>query len=275
MRGYQAIAGHARIIPWHSQLTPEVRTLWVLTPGTGGRAERSRVWSRDCFMFHVLANTEHCGNSDPITRQMYHIQKMYCQQTSCSHCLLCDRFLWHFADIDTADIRHHSHLEKIPPEGRDKNKDISILNRYSSDYHIMWWWVSNWYSGWGSKFTIIVFPCYILLIWIILVGSGQNFTTCKEEVPAVNVKFIIWRKIYWYFVCRVNIRDWDIRDWRQGSCFLFEIRDVRLTTTCQSEPDQNSWNKRRNKSYVHLENYVKSVDLLFCQHWALHKDCKL
>ena len=128
----------------------------------------------------------------------------------------------------------------------------------------MWWWVSNWYSGWGSKFTIIVFPCYIRLIWIIQVGSGQNFTTCKEAVPAVNVKFIIWRTIYWYFVCRVNIRDWDIRDWRQGSCSLFEIRDVRVTTTCQSQPDQNSWNGNRKKSNVHLENGVKSDEMIYC-----------
>ena len=91
-----------------------------------------------------------------------------------------------------------------------------------------------------------------------LVGSGQNFSTWKEEVPAVNVKFIIWsishyrpasyrlRRIYWYFVCRVNIRDCDIATWDSG--ILFSVWDVRLTTTCQSDPDQSSWNQEKRKS---------------------------
>ena len=120
---------------------------------------RHRGKSWDWVMFYLSSPTPLC---DPTTRRSGGkcIQKMYCQQTSCSYCLRCDRFLWHFADIDTSHIIVTQWRCRLKDE--HKTRTFQFLKRYGSDYHIMWWWVSNWYSGWGSKFTIM-FLCYILL----------------------------------------------------------------------------------------------------------------
>ena len=79
-------------------LTPEVRRLWVLTPGREELSVGPGLFYVSCPRQHWALREQWPDNTGKCS------QKMYCQQTSCSHCLQCDRFLWHFADIDTSDI---------------------------------------------------------------------------------------------------------------------------------------------------------------------------
>ena len=75
------------------------------------------------YVLSVLASSVWPDNT-ALRRQMYHIQKMYCQQTSCSYCLQRDRFLWHFAEIDTSQIIVIT--EKIPPGGWTKTRTFQF-----------------------------------------------------------------------------------------------------------------------------------------------------
>ena len=130
--------------------TPEVRRL--LTPGTGGRA--GTVLCFICPRQHYPVTRQHAAQEANVSRK--------CIVSRLPALIVCSVIA--FCDILPTSTSYHTSLWHTEDAAwrMNKNKDISILMRYGSDYRIMWWWVSNWYSGWGSKFTIM-FLCYILL----------------------------------------------------------------------------------------------------------------
>ena len=211
---------------------------------------RHRGKSWDCFMFYLCdPTTRSSGGKCIISRK--------CIVSRLPALIVCNVIA--FCDILPTSTHHKS----LSSQWRYRLEDEQKQGHFNFE-EIRFWLPHNVMMGFQLIFRI-GFKVYYHVPMLhpprsyeFLVGSGQNFWTWKEEVPAVNVKFIIWpishyrpasyrlRRIYWYFVCRVNIRDCDIVTWNSG--ILFSVWDVRLTTTCQSDPDQSSWNQEKRKS---------------------------
>ena len=180
---------------------------------------RHRGKSWDCFMFYLSSpalcdpTTRHLGGKCIISRK--------CIVSRLPALIVCNVIA--FCDILPTSTHHKSLSSQWRFCLEDEQKQ-----GHSNFEEIRFWLPHNVMMGFqlifrmGFKVYYHVPMLHPPRSYEFLVGSGQNFWTWKEEVPAVNVKFIIWpishyrpasyrlRRIYWYFVCRVNIRDCDI-----------------------------------------------------------------
>ena len=160
-------------------LTPEVRRL--LTPGTGGRAGTGLCFI--CPRQHCTVTRQHAAQEANVSRK--------CIVSRLPALIVCGVIA--FCDILPTST-HHTSLWR----SEDAAWRMNIKQGHFNFEEIRFWLPYNVMMGFqlifrmGFKVYYHVPMLHPPRSYEFLVGSGQNFTTWKEELPAVNVKFIIW-----------------------------------------------------------------------------------